>query len=74
MVTMSEPIEGRWTTEPPTVPRCYWWRFNELSDIEVVRVYRDEAYSDLRIKFIGSKADFRVFGEWWTIPYQEPPK
>ena len=55
---MNEPTEGRWTTEPPTVPGWYWRRYSGQA---AVIVYM------LRPMKINGR-------EWWSIPIQEPPR
>ena len=51
---MSEPTEGRWTTEPPTVPGWYWRRYSGQA---AVIVYM------LRPMKINGR-------EWWSVPIQ----
>lgn len=56
---MSEPTEGRWTTEPPTVPGWYWCR------------YRGDSAPAFPSRHWGR---YCVDVEWWSIPIQEPPR
>lgn len=56
-----EPTVGRWTTEPPTVPGWYWWRCEDL-------------YGPRPVRTLGGKPSDKTFGEWYTIPIQEPPR
>lgn len=74
---MSEPTtEGRWTTEPPTVPGWYWWMHTYASQPEVVLVFVDVDTRLLRVQCIRLKTTFPVSqgAFWYTIPIQDPPK
>lgn len=65
---MSEPTEGRWTTEPPTVPGWYRRRhkvYHPNGDVEV---------KELRVYESCLNPYFAVDGEWWSEPIQEPPR
>jgi hypothetical protein len=62
---MSEPTAGRWVPVPPTVTaeayEYYWWRANPLQRPQPVAVWRGPPI-----------AGARHFGEWWSIPLEDP--
>jgi hypothetical protein len=69
---MNTDNEGRWVPEPPTVLGWCWWRSVE-NDEEPRPVYLDgtiwaKDYTGLW------NIEEMTYGEWYTIPIQEPPK
>lgn len=63
---MSEPTEGRWTTEPPIPSNGHAWHFtstdpnNPFCDRIPRRIYSDGWHGDSYW--------------WWSVPIQEPPR
>ncbi len=72
--TIHGAVPMTWTTDKPTVPGWYWWRFDtHLFGLkqQVVEVYLDEALV-VKIDNERHKID-EMNGDWSSAPL-EPPK
>jgi len=71
----TDEIQGVWTKEAPVEAGWYWWRENELAEMEAVRVELSMVglscfdADDFEREFTSVT---RMGGEWWSIPIPLP--
>jgi len=66
---------NKWTTEPPTKPGYYWWRYDPTDDLpDLLHLYLspDGIMAPNEDSYLHVSPPSELEGEWWPEPIQEP--
>jgi hypothetical protein len=70
--------EPKWTTTLPTEPGPYWYRDEESAQPEIMEVHRRKNSSAMWAWQMGNNRPAVIgcdlFGEWWPVRIEAPPK